>query len=156
LTGGDGSVIEAGNAFLEHLQVRGFSPATVRAYAFDLANFAMFLDDRGLALAEVAPTDLFGYLDWQSRRSRAGGKVVPIGPTTAAPATLNRRISAVRGLFEHLVTTGARGGQPCPGRPKGERSERPASRPARPCGHPVEARRPPGAPAAAASREPAC
>jgi integrase/recombinase XerC len=111
---GDGPVIEAGNAFLEHLHVRGFSPATVRAYAFDLANFATFLDDRGLALTEVGPTDLFGYLDWQSRRSRTGGKVVPIGPTTAAPATLNRRISAVRGLFEHLVTTGARAENPVP------------------------------------------
>lgn len=75
-------------------------------------NFAMFLHERGLVLAEIVPTDLFGYLDWQSRRPGAGGKVVPIGRTTTSPATLNRRISAVRGLFEHLVTTGARADNP--------------------------------------------
>lgn len=110
---GDGPVVDAGNAFLEHLVMRGFSPATVRAYAFDLENFDQFLDDRGLVLSEVVPTDLFGYLDWQSRRPRASRKVVPIG-RTIAPATLNRRISAVRGLFEHLVTTGARADNPVP------------------------------------------
>ena len=36
---GDGAVVVAGNSFLEHLVVRRFSPATVRAYAFDVANF---------------------------------------------------------------------------------------------------------------------
>ncbi|MEA2825719.1 MAG: integrase/recombinase XerC [Actinomycetota bacterium] len=111
---GDGPVIEAANGFLGHLRIRGFSPATVRAYAFDLANFAMFLEDRALQLTDVVPTDLFGYLDWQSRRSGRAGKVVTIGPTTPAPATLNRRIAAVRGLFEHLVTTGARVDNPVP------------------------------------------
>jgi len=61
---GDGPVVEAGNRFLNHLVVRAFSPATVRAYAFDLANFAGFLDDRSLELLAVVPTDLFDYLDW--------------------------------------------------------------------------------------------
>ena len=111
---GEGPVIEAANGFLRHLQVRGFSPATVRSYAFDLANFATFLDATGIELAEVVPTDLFGYLDWQSRRSGTAGKVVAIAPSTPAPATLNRRIAAVRGLFEHLVTTGDRVANPVP------------------------------------------
>ena len=44
---GAGPVVEAGNRFLEHLIMRRFSPATVRAYAFDVANFAEFLTDRG-------------------------------------------------------------------------------------------------------------
>jgi hypothetical protein len=70
------------------------------AYAFDVANFAMFPDDHGLTLADVTPTDLFGYLEWQSHRSPGGEKVVPMRQTAAAPATLNRRISAVLGLFE--------------------------------------------------------
>ena len=39
---GDGAVVGAGNRFLEHLVTRRFSPATVRAYAFDLANFGRF------------------------------------------------------------------------------------------------------------------
>jgi hypothetical protein len=48
----------------------------VRAYAFDLANFAGFLAARSLWLGEVAPTDLFDYLDWQSRELASGGEVV--------------------------------------------------------------------------------
>lgn len=45
---GDGPVVTAGNRFLEQLVVRAFSPATVRAYAFDLANFDRFLVDSSL------------------------------------------------------------------------------------------------------------
>ena len=39
---GDWDGVEAANSFLGHLQGRGFSPATVRAYAFDLLCFARF------------------------------------------------------------------------------------------------------------------
>lgn len=110
---GDGDVVAAGNRFLDHLVVRGFSPATVRAYAFDLANFAGFLADRSLTLDAVMPTDLFDYLDWQ--RSGPGGRaVVELRRRGPAPATMNRRIAAVRGLFEQLVMTGARSDNPVP------------------------------------------
>jgi integrase/recombinase XerC len=74
----------------------------------------MFPDDHGLTLADVTPTDLFGYLEWQSHRSPGGEKVVRMRQTAAAPATLNRRISAVLGLFEYLVTTGSRTNNPVP------------------------------------------
>ena len=112
---GNGRVVGAGNRFLEHLAVRGFSPATVRAYAFDLANFAAFLADRSLGLSDVAPTDLFDYLDWQrSGRTASGEKVVRLCRRGPAPATMNRRIAAVRGLFEHLVMSGERGDNPVP------------------------------------------
>ncbi len=111
---GDGAVVEAGNRFLEHLVVRAFSPATVRAYAFDLANFAGFLDDRSLKLAAVVPTDLFDYLDWQTRQVADVDKVVALRRRGPAPATMNRRVAAVRGLFEHLVMTGMRADNPVP------------------------------------------
>lgn len=62
------------NAFLAHLGVRCFSPATVRAYAFDLLNFLRFLSARRASLADVVPTDLFDYLDWQQRPSRPRGR----------------------------------------------------------------------------------
>jgi site-specific recombinase XerD len=107
-------VVVAGNRFLDHLTVRGFSPATVRAYAFDLANFAGFLAARSLWLGEVAPTDLFDYLDWQSRELASGGEVVALRRRGPAPATMNRRVAAVRGLFEHLVMTGERADNPVP------------------------------------------
>jgi len=111
---GDGTAVVAGNQFLDHLTVRGFSPATVRAYAFDLANFAGFLAARSLGLGEVAPTDLFDYLDWQSREVASGGTVVALRRRGPAPATMNRRVAAVRGLFEHLVMTGERADNPVP------------------------------------------
>ena len=111
---GDGPMIEPCNRFLQHLTVRAFSPATVRAYAFDLANFAAFLADRSLGLGDVAPTDLFDYLDWQSQPAATGAKVVPLRRRGAAPATMNRRIAAVRSLFEHLVVVGDRADNPVP------------------------------------------
>ena len=111
---GNCSVVQAGNRFLDHLGARGFSPATVRAYAFDVANFAGFLGDRSLDLSEVAPTDLFDYLAWQAQHVASGEKVVALRPGRPAPATMNRRIAAVRGLFEHLVMTGVRADNPVP------------------------------------------
>jgi site-specific recombinase XerD len=107
-------VIEAGNRFLDHLVVRGFAAATVRAYSFDLANFASFLDDRSLKLDDVAATDLFDYLDWQRGGAAGSGKVVALRRRGPAPATMNRRVAAVRGLFEHLVMTGMRADNPVP------------------------------------------
>ena len=116
LHGADGDV-ELVNRFLAHLAARGFSPMTVRAYAFDILNFLRFCAAHGLGLGSVEPSDLFGYLDWQSH---AGGatptpKVVRIDRRRgAAPTTMNRRIAAVRGLFEYLVVMGARVANPVP------------------------------------------
>jgi len=74
---GDGPITEVANAYLAHLQSRGFAPGTVRGYAFDLLNFSRFLADRGIAAEEVVPSDLFDWLDWQARSTRrATGKVV--------------------------------------------------------------------------------
>jgi len=112
------------NAFLAHLGVRGFSPATVRAYAFDLANFVGFLDDRVLGSGEVRPVHLFDYLTWQQRRARPGhGNVVALR-AVVAPATMNRRVSTVRGWFEFLVVSEqvATNPVPSPRRSTGSRS----------------------------------
>lgn len=113
---GDGGDVALANRFLGHLTARCFSPATVRGYAFDLLNFLRFCDGRSLALAEVVPTDLFDYLDWQSQPvSTAGRAVVAITASRgAAPATMNRRVAAVRGLFEYAVLAGARAENPVP------------------------------------------
>jgi site-specific recombinase XerD len=108
--------VEMANTFLTHLEARGFSPATVRAYAFDLLNFGRFLGDQELTVVEVVPTDLFDYLDWQARSKRSGNKKVVrlTDRRGAAPATMNRRIAAVRGLFEYAVIAGVRGDNPVP------------------------------------------
>lgn len=103
---GDAMFCGLANRYLAHLSSRLFSPATVRAYAFDLLNFGRFLSQRGLALEQVGASDLFDYLDWQGRAEpRTGDKVVPIASRRgAAPATMNRRIAAVRGMFAYAVT----------------------------------------------------
>ena len=85
--------VDAANVFLADLETRAFSPATVRAYAFDLVNFARFLDQRGIVdVADVVPTDIFDWIDWQSVRRPHRDKVVAItGRRGSAPASVNRR-----------------------------------------------------------------
>jgi hypothetical protein len=72
------------NRFLEHLEARNLSPATVRAYAFGLANFDAFVAQRRLDVTAVAAVDLFAYVGWQRARG------------DPAAATMNRRVSTVR------------------------------------------------------------
>ena len=100
---GAGPVIEAGNGFLDHLAVRAFSPpATVRAYTFDLANFVGFLDDRSLELDAVVPTDLFDYLDWQTRQvagQQSGGGVAAAGSGAGHDEPPDRRSAACSSIW---------------------------------------------------------
>lgn len=114
---GAGADVVVANGFLTHLGARRFSALTVRAYAYDLLNFLRFLDEQGASVEAVVPTDLFDYLEWQSRpqRSSVGAKVVRLADRRgAAPATMNRRIAAVRGLFSYAVLTGVRTDNPVP------------------------------------------
>lgn len=113
---GDDPITVVANRYLTHLCSRGFSSATVRAYAFDLLNFGRFLAERGIVLGDVVPTDLFDYLDWQAKPKRERGATVVrlAAHSGAAPATMNRRIAAVRGLFEYAVIAGERDNNPVP------------------------------------------
>jgi integrase/recombinase XerC len=112
---GPGEDVELVNRFLSHLGSRAFSPATVRAYAYDLLDFLRFLAERYARLQDVVATDLFDYLDWQQRPPAGMGKVVRLTDRRGvAPATMNRRIAAVRGLFEFAVTSGERDDNPVP------------------------------------------
>lgn len=116
LTGAADAAGEVVNGFLAHLTTRNFSPATRRAYAFDLLNFLRFLMERRLGLADVAPTDLFDYLGWQQQPQKSsGGTVVRLTSRTgAAPATMNRRIAAVQSLYDYAVIAGAVNENPVP------------------------------------------
>lgn len=117
---GDWPGAGVGNELLAHLRARAFSPATVRAYAFDLANLARFLDERDLALGAVEPMDVFAWVDWQGARTPASGKVVRLAPRSAAPATINRRVAAVRAFFEFLVMSRACAVNPVPAPRRGQ------------------------------------
>ena len=119
LAGGGGAAgdVAFANRFLDHLAARQFATATIRAYAYDLVNFLRFLAGRRSGLAGVVPADLFDYLEWQARSSPGPGRGVVVRMDRrcgAAPATMNRRIAAVRGLFEYAVITGLRAESPVP------------------------------------------
>lgn len=113
---GEGPATEVANRFLAHLQARGFAAGTVRGYAYDLLNLSRFLAERGIELTAVGPTDLFDWLAWQSRpQPLSGKKVVRLAEARgAAPATMNRRVAAARGLFEFAVIAGLREDNPVP------------------------------------------
>ena len=77
--------------FLGTLQTeRGVSRHTLAAYRRDLADFDRFLARGGHRLTEVRADDVVSYLE----HARARG---------LKPASIARRLAAVRGLYRHLV-----------------------------------------------------
>lgn len=108
--------VAVANLSLEHLRVRSFASATVRAYAYDVLCFARFCAERELRLAEVVPADLFDWVAWQAegQRPAADNMVRLTRHAGAAPSSINRRVAAVRALFEHQVVLGARAENPVP------------------------------------------
>jgi integrase/recombinase XerD len=77
--------------FLGTLQTeRGASRHTVAAYRRDLTDFSRFLAPDGRTFGDVRPDDVVSYLE----HVRARG---------LKPASIARRLAAVRGLYRHLV-----------------------------------------------------
>ena len=80
--------------FLGTLQMeRGASPNTLMAYRRDLEGFHEFLRKEHRPLAETSARDLTRYLHWLRARG--------LGSKSVA-----RHLSAIRGLFRHLLETG--------------------------------------------------
>jgi len=92
------------NDYLGYLADRRYSPASVRAYAFDLLHFARWLAGQDLALQDVDTDALLRYLA-ACRAERLHGQhdnVLSLASGRAAgfaPATINRRLAAISGLF---------------------------------------------------------
>src|SRR5271165_4594110 len=92
------------NDYLGYLADRRYSPASVRAYAFDLLHFARWLDREDLGLDAVDTDALLRYLAASRAEPRPGqhDNVISLASGRAsgfAPATINRRLAAVSGLF---------------------------------------------------------
>lgn len=94
------------NEFLAYLADRNYSPRTVRAYAFDLLHFVRWLAGQGLVLDDVTTDVMLRFLAACREAvtpQRPGGNVYSIADgrnTGYAPATVNRRLAAVSGLFQ--------------------------------------------------------
>lgn len=85
--------------FLRELEVRGAGAATRRAYASDLRQLLEWLAARGLTLADL-----------DRRRVRAFA--ADLGRRGYAPATLSRKLSALRGLCRSLTERGVLAADP--------------------------------------------
>lgn len=80
-------------AFLEHLRVRKrYSPRTVEEYAADLGQFEEYLRQRGIGLLAVDSLAIRGFI------ARLHG--------TLAPASVSRKLSAIRSLYRFLQQRG--------------------------------------------------
>lgn len=107
---------------------RRFSPATVRSYAFDVVCLARFFDEAGIDWLQANPTDFFDWLEWQSRPVATNDQqVVRLADKRGAAAiSMNRRVAAARGLYEHATICGVldRNPVPAPRRSSGLRGSR--------------------------------
>ncbi len=93
------------NDFLAHLADRNYSARTLRSYAFDLLAFARWLIDERVGLDQVDTDVLLRFIAHCREANvtgRPGGNVYSIrdGRNAGyAPATVNRRLAAISGLF---------------------------------------------------------
>jgi site-specific recombinase XerD len=88
-----GRPVEQVNAFLRALSVRGLSPLTVRAYAFDLVAVYRWLAVTGRTLAALTQADLLELVAHERQRG-------------AQPASINRRLIACRLLYRFWYPQG--------------------------------------------------
>ncbi len=80
--------------YLQHLVVeKGLSSNSVEAYQNDLSHYLQFLKEVGATLDTATPAAISGYLAYLSGSG-------------LSPATIQRRLSAVRGLYRFLVLEG--------------------------------------------------
>ena len=86
-------------AYDRDLRARGSAERTRRAYAADLGGFAEWAGGMGLGPGDVRHRDV--------RRYGAG-----LSGAGAAPATVARKLAAIRGLFGYLIRSGKAGANP--------------------------------------------
>jgi site-specific recombinase XerD len=122
------------NDYLGYLADRRYSPRTVRSYAFDLLHFCRWLLGEDVALEAVSTDVLLRFLAACRTAVVAGqhgGNVVDLRSGRAvgyAPATVNRRMAAISGLFAFWAMRDPQAPNPVPRGPaarrtaKGERS----------------------------------
>ena len=106
---GEGQEVAVIAGYLGYVATRGFSRHTVRAYAYDMLAFWRWLEATDKDARRVTTEDLLGYIEWEKRREnpqRPGRNVYRLEDGRAggmATGTINRRLAAIYGFYEHLL-----------------------------------------------------
>jgi site-specific recombinase XerD len=87
--------VDAYAAAARFLESPSLSDATRRAYRFDVREFCDWLDARGVALDDVDVRMLVAYVGYLGAARRGRSKL--------APATISRKLAAVRGFLKHSL-----------------------------------------------------
>jgi site-specific recombinase XerD len=85
--------VEAINAFLHAVAMRGLSPLTVRAYAFDLVAVSRWLAATDRQFSGLSQADLLDFVAWERARG-------------AQPSSINRRLTSCRLLVDFWLPGG--------------------------------------------------
>jgi integrase/recombinase XerD len=88
-----GAPLEEANRFLNALNIRGLSPRTIRAYAFDLLALYRWMHAGGHCLKELSPSTLLDFIAHERRRQ-------------AQPSSINRRLTVCRLLHSFYYPDG--------------------------------------------------
>jgi integrase/recombinase XerD len=107
--GDDGSPVEGVDRYLAYLSDIERSPNTVKAYAHDLKDWFVFLDDRAPDWRDVRLEDVGRFVAWLRLPPmiRSGGiAVLPSVEHHCGEATVNRKLSAVSAFYQHAARNG--------------------------------------------------
>lgn len=100
--GNDGLPVEDINEYLRYLEKREYSPNTVKASAYDLVYFFIYLDRIGLNWSDVKKANLIEYIHFL--RFDTGLSDLPAFPSsglTRSESTISRMVSSVSGFYKY-------------------------------------------------------
>ena len=93
--------------YLSYLQsVRGVSERTLSAYGDDLSRYVNYCNNHEIVPAEASPYEVQSF-------------IADLSAERAAPSSVNRRLSSIRGFYRWLVRFGRRQDNPCDAGPGG-------------------------------------
>lgn len=91
------------NTYLVFLERRGFSPNTVRAYAYDLKEYLIYLRSISKPWLEADLEDIVNFIQHLKYSTKPGKPdVLPVsGAQARAPASINRALAAVNSFYKY-------------------------------------------------------